>query len=410
MTNGPMDIVMVWRAPKPGQVKVSGTITKQHVGLENGVKFSIERLHESNMGSATYVLGPNLMLSTQESHYHTLTVEKGDLLFFRAHTNQTPFEELGVKWNPRVEYTGENPDPIQEASRHESSYDEGVLVGTNLEHTFKKKGKFRLEWPNFNNYDEDRVTIRVSFFKKGTDGGGNLPVVGNNVVIYEKTSDIREYTSFNSPNLDLDMSSITSVPSSFLYVKVEVLSDSEIDWGQLDRKFKPKLVSLNRDNTDVYLTPYYGNYSKVHTSHPPLEYIASGPNVRVTIKNNFSLSDCTEAVCQDRYVYLVARGGSGQIIPLVNMRTDEPIGYMKFRYKFNAAGTIVQKQRLNENYQYVNLDDTYEITLISNIGSKDFFEYYTTEYKIGELLDAYQDSTTTPLIKVTGGSPAPYTY
>ncbi|MCS4240305.1 RHS repeat-associated core domain-containing protein [Myroides odoratus] len=410
MTNGPMDIVMVWRAPKPGQVRVSGTITKQHVDLENGVKFSIERMHETNMGNATYVLGPNLMLSTRESHNHTLTVVKGDLLFFRAHTNQTPFEELGVKWNPRVEYTGENPDPIQAASRHESSYDEGVLVGTNLEHTFNTKGKYRLEWPNFSNYDEDRVTIRVSFFKKGTDGGGNLPVVGNNVVIYEKTSNIREYTSFNSPNLDLDMSSITSVPSSFLYVKVEVLSDSEINWGQLDRKFKPKLVSLNRENTDVYLTPYYGNYSKVHTSYTPLQFIASGPNVRVTIKNNFSLPACTEAVCRDRYVYLVARYSNGQIVPLVNSSSGAPSGYTKFRYKFNAAGNIVQKQRLNENYVYQNLDDSNNINLTTSIGERFFFEYYTTEYKIGELLDAYQNSTATPLIKVTGGSPAPYTY
>ncbi|WP_353118219.1 RHS repeat-associated core domain-containing protein [Myroides odoratus] len=410
MTNGPMDIVMVWRAPKPGQVKVSGTIMKQHVGLENGVKFSIERLHESNMENATFVLGPNLMLSTRESHNHTLTVVKGDLLFFRAHTNQTPFEELGVTWNPRVDYIGENPDPIQSASRHESSYQEGVLVGTNLEHTFKKKGKFRLEWPNFNNYDEDRVTIRVSFFKKGTDGGGNLPVVGNNVVIYEKTSGIREYSSFNSPNLDLDMSSITTVPSSFLYVKVEVLSDSEIDWGQLDRKFKPKLVSLNRDNTDVYLTPYYGNYSKVHTSYTPLQFIASGPNVRVTINNNFSLPACTEAVCRDRYVYLVARYSNGQIVPLVNSSSGAPSGYTKFRYKFDAAGNIVQKQRLNQNYVYQNLDNSNNINLTTSIGERFFFEYYTTEHKIGELLDAYQNSTATPLIKVTGGSPAPYTY
>ena len=410
MTNGPMDIVLVWRAPKPGQVKVSGTISKQHVALENGLKFSIERLHESNMGDASFVLGPNLMLSAQESHNQTLTVVKGDLLFFRVHTNQTPFEELGVKWNPRVEYTGENPDPIQAASRHESSYDEGVLVGTNLEHTFKTKGKFRLEWPNFSHYDEDQVTIRVSFFKKGTDGGGNLPVVGNNVVIYEKTSNILEYTSFNSPNLDLDMGSITSVPSSFLYVKVEVLSDSEIDWGQLDRKFKPKLVSLNRDNTDVYLTPYYGNYSKVHTSYTPLQFIASGPNVRVTIKNNFSLPACTEAVCRDRYVYLVARYSNGQIVPLVNSSSGAPSGYTKFRYKFNAAGNIVQKQRLNQNYVYQNLDDSNNINLTTSIGERFFFEYYTTEYKIGELLDAYQNSTATPLIKVTGGSPAPYTY
>ena len=410
MTNGPMDIVMVWRAPKPGQVKVSGTITKQHVGLQNGLKFSIERLHETNMGNATYILGPNLMLSTRESHNHTLTVVKGDLLFFRAHTNQTPFEELGVTWNPRVDYIGENPDPIQSASRHESSYQDGVLIGTNMEHTFKTKGKYRLEWPSFNIYDEDRVTIRVSYFKKGTDGGGNLPAVGRNVVIYEKTSGIQTSTNFASPNLTLDMSTVTSVPSSFHYVKVEVLSDSEIDWGQLDRKFKPKLVSLDQDNTDVYLTPYYGNYSKVHTSYVPLKVTGTGPDVTITIKNNFKLGECTQPVCNDRYVYLVARWGNGSIIKLVNGSSDSPAGYIKFRYKFDSAGNIVQKQRLNANYQYENLGNTYTMNFGNSVGQKYYFEYYTTEHKIGELVDAYQAGAFPALIQATarGGSPSTY--
>lgn len=384
LTNGPMDLVMVWRAPKPGQVKVTGTISKQHIALDSGVKFSIERLKDNEMGNATFVLGPNLMLSTRETHNHTLTVEKGELLFFRVHTNQIPLEELGVSWNPKVEYTGTNPDPIIASSRHASTYNEGFIVGSKMEHLFKESGKYRLEWPSFSIIDNDRVTIRVSYFKKGTANGGNLPIIGNNVVIYEKTSSIEGTTTFTSPNQTLDMETITSVPDSFHYIKIEVLSDSEIDWKTIDTQFKPKLVSLNPSNPDVYVVPYYSNYSKVHTSNIPLEYTANGSRVSVTIKNNFKLPGCTAAVCQDRYVYLVARYPSGSIISLVSSsNSDAPRGYVKFRYKFDAEGNIVQKQRLMSNNQYQNLGDTDNFSLTPGIGSRYFFEYYTTEYKIG---------------------------
>ncbi|QQU04946.1 toxin TcdB middle/N-terminal domain-containing protein [Myroides odoratus] len=131
--------------------------------------------------------------------------------------------------------------------------------------------------------------------------------------------------------------------------------------------------------------------------------------MKVTIKNNFKLAACTDAVCRDRYVYLIARNPSGQIIKLSNIDSGDPMGYIKFRFKFDAAGNIVQKQRLNQNYQYENLGNTDSFTLTSRIGARYFFEYYTTEHKIGELLDAYQNSNAPTLIQVTS-NPAPYTY
>ncbi|MGG5600778.1 RHS repeat-associated core domain-containing protein [Myroides sp. C8-3] len=411
MTNGPMDVVMVWRAPKPGQIRVTGTIEKQHIGLESGVKFSIERLHETNMEAASFVVGPNLMLSSIETHSHTLTVEKGELLFFRVHTNQVPIAELGISWNPKVEYTGVNPDPMSYSSRHTSSYADGFIVGSKLELMFKEAGKYRLEWPSFTVQENDRVTLRVSYFKKGTTVGGNVAILGNDVVIYEKTSNIEGVTTFSSPNQLLDMETITSVPSSFHYIKVEVLSDSEIDWKSIDTKFKPKLVSLDSANPDLYITPYYSNYSKVHTSNIPLEYTAEGPRVSVTIRNNFRLPECTEAACQDRYVYLVARNPNGSIISLVSTRNpNDPKGYVKFRYKFDASGTIVQKQRLMSNNRYENLGDTDSFSLTPRVGARYYFEYYTTEHKIGELVDAYQSGDNEPLIKVTASGANPSSY
>ncbi|WHT38453.1 SpvB/TcaC N-terminal domain-containing protein [Myroides sp. mNGS23_01] len=415
MTNGPMDMVMVWRAPKPGQIKVTGTIGKRYVALQNGVKFSIERLNASDlMGTASFILGPNLMLSTREDHNHTLTVEKGDLLFFRVHTNQIPVEELGVTWNPKVEYIGVNPDPVMTSSRHVSTYEEGFIVGASMEHVFKEAKKYQLEWPRFIFQDKDRITIRVSYFKKGTNTGGNIPIIGNNVVIYEKTSTINEPFDFQNFNRIIDASSVTSVPSSYHYLKIEVLSDSEINWKEVDQRFKPKLKVLGSNEPDIYLTPYYSNYSKVHTSYVPIQFTGNGPEVTITIKNNFSLPACTQETCNDRYVYLVARRANGSIIKLVSGSADNSAGYIKFRYKFDATGRIVQKQRLNAHDVYENLGDTFTMVFDNVPGDKYFFEYYTTENKIGELVDAYQAYTGTnpppPLIKITARRATPATY
>ncbi len=405
LTNSPMDVVMVWRAPKAGQVSVTGIITKEHISLQSGVKFSIEKLHETDMGPAQFIYGPQLMLSSDITHSDLVYVVKGDLLLFRTHTNQVPLQELGITWNPKVEYTTPNLDPFLTSSRHSSSYKESFIIGMNQEEIFKKGGKFRLEWPSFSVYDQDRITIRVSYFKKNSTTGGNLPILGNNIVIYEKTSGILENYTFSSPNSTLDNYSVTSNPMSFHYLKVEVLSDSEIDWKTIDTKFKPKLVSLDNNNDDVYLTPYYSNYSKVKIYNNPLLGKASGPNATVEINNNFSIPQCNQSLCENRYVYLVAKHSSGSIIKLVSSSTGAPAGYVKFRYKFDANGNIVQKQRLNENYIYVNESSTYSFTTTPYNGQKYYFEYYTTEHGIAEKLHLLQENTSTSLIKVSSSQP-----
>ncbi len=405
LTNGPMDLVMVWRAPKNGTVSVTGTITKQHIALQSGVKFSIEKLHESDMGEADFILGPHLMLTGSESHNNTITVVKGDLLFFRVHTNQIPVEELGVTWNPKVTYSGPNLDPVMTSSRHTSTYKESFIVGSNYEHIFKKKGKFKLEWTPFSLNDVDRVTVRVSYFKKDTDEGGNIPVSGSNMVIYQKTSNINTSSSFPSPDVMLDMSSITSTPTSFHYMKVEVLSDSEINWKDIDNKFKPKLVSQNDDNEDIYLIPYYTNYSKVHIANPPLIFTSTGADLEVVINNTFTLPGCTETVCKDRYIYLTAKRDNGEIVTLVNSNTGAPAGYFKIRYKIDQDGNIVQRQRLKASYTYEDIGATDGFFTTSSVGKKYFFEYYSPEYALAKKLDDFQNNGTNNLIRIQGATP-----
>src|SRR5690606_23125621 len=41
--NDLMDIVKVWVAPKSGYINIKGTITKNFLGIENGIRYSIEK-------------------------------------------------------------------------------------------------------------------------------------------------------------------------------------------------------------------------------------------------------------------------------------------------------------------------------------------------------------------------------
>ena len=406
LTNGLMDVVMVWRAPKDGQVKVSGTITKQHIALQSGVKFSIEKLHDTNMGEATFVYGPHLMLSSSDSHNQTMNVVKGDLLFFRVHSNQTPIQELGVTWNPKVEYLSQNFESSLGYSKYSSSYQESFMVGTQYEHTFTKNGKYRLEWPSFNFYTNDRINIRVSYFKRGTSGSGNIPIIGSSVFVYDKMGGVNGSTTFSSPGLILDMQNITSNPETYHYVKVEVLSDSEVDWNTIDTNFKPKLTAQDNQE-DVFLVPYYSNYSNVITNYPNSDYtVGYSSSKDYEINHNFSLPGCTEEICKDRYVYLILKRSNGSVISYVNS-SGANTGYAKFRYKMNANGTIASREWLDYNTKtYKSLPSNSSIFgLGGSAGNKAFFEYYTSENAIAKLLDKYQNTGSNFLARIVGETP-----
>ncbi|MCP1995254.1 SpvB/TcaC N-terminal domain-containing protein, partial [Flavobacterium sp. HSC-61S13] len=403
LTNGLMDVVMVWRAPKSGQVRIDGTISKQHINLQSGVKYSIEKLHDTDMGPATFIYGPHLMLSSSDKHDLTVNVVKGDLIFFRTHSNQMPVQELQVTWNPKVTYLTQNFESSTGHSKYSSSFEESLIVGSNYEHTFKKSGRYRLEWPSFNFETNDRITIKVSHYTKESNGLINKAVKGNNVTIYERVSAIDDITNFPSPNLILNMNSINSNPQSFHYVKVEVLSESEVNWKDIDTHFRPKLVSLDNQD-DIYLVPYYSNYSNVNTNYANSDFTTYTTADEFTINHNFSLPGCTQNSCENRYVYLIIKWSGGRIATFergINNRY-----YAKFRYKINAHGTIVQRQWLDINKnKYVDVKSTTTHGLGGFAGKNIFFEYYTTDYVIAEKLKNYQNTGSNFLVRVNNETP-----
>ncbi|MCP1995124.1 RHS repeat-associated core domain-containing protein [Flavobacterium sp. HSC-61S13] len=402
LTNGLMDVVMVWRAPKDGTIKIDGTITKEHIALQSGVKFSIEKLHETNMEKAAFIYGPYLMLSSSKTHTQTLNVVKGDLIFFRTHSNQVPVKELGVTWNPKVTYLTQNFESATGEPKYSSDFQESMIVGTNYEHTFMKAGRYRLEWPSFNFNTGDDVTIKVSHYIKGANGGAIVAATGNNVVVYEKKTTINGITTFSSPNLTLNMTSINNNSATFQYVKVEVLSDTEVNWKDIDAKFKPKLVSLDGQE-HVFAVPYYSNYSNVHTSYAYSDFTNYFTGTKLSINHDFSLPNCTKNICEDRYIYLILKRTDGKLAPL---NTGTTLQYAKFRYKINASGAVVARQRFDVTANnYVAVANTTTYFLENLAGGKVFFEYYTADKAIAERLKTYQNTGSNYLVRLNNLAP-----
>ncbi|SFJ20247.1 RHS repeat-associated core domain-containing protein [Myroides guanonis] len=401
MADGLMDVVMVWRAPSHGQVRISGVVNKQHIALQSGVKFSIEKLEYADMGEATFIYGPHLMLSSSDSHDQIVNVRKGDALFFRVHSNQMPVQELGVTWNPKIEYLTNNFPSALGYPQYSSSYQDSFIIGSNYEHTFKQNGKYRLEWPTFNFTTGERINIKISYYKKGTDPKNNIPIIGSDVVIYEKLSLINGTTTFSSPNIVLDMKNITNDGKTFHYVKVEVLSESEVNWKDIDTNFKPKLTSLGIQD-DVILIPYYSNYGYNYSVGPPSNFTGYAANRKILIKHDFYFRFCTTEQCDDRYIYLVVKYEDGSVATF-NNANNYPITYAKFRYKIAGNGAIKKREVMDyPNQQYKDVGATSEHLLINFVGKKVFFEYYTLDDHIGERIGGYLHSLEPTLIQLVG--------
>lgn len=410
LTNGLMDVVMVWKAPKDGQVKVTGTITKQHIALQSGVKFSIEKLHDTNMGAATFVYGPHLMLSSSDSHDNTLNVVKGDLLFFRVHSNQMPVQELGVTWNPKVEYLTENFQSPLGYPKYSSSYQESFIVGAPYEHIFDTNGKYRLEWPllsyNIGTELKSPVRIKVSYYKKGSgSSGGNIPIIGMNEVIFEKLNNFHGNSvhQVSSGNMIIDMTGIDiKNPETYHYMKVEVSSEIEIEWKMISDDFKPKLVSLD-GKEDIHLIPSYTNYSNVHTNYYGSDTRNHTYAASIYINHNFILPNCTKDVCEDRFIYMVLRRSDG-IIP-----SFEDGRNMMFRYKIGADGKVKERHIIMDSYAHYTNYGSKVVNAVEgypSFGNMSFYtEYYTTDFAIAEKLKQYQNTGTNYLVKIENDVP-----
>ncbi len=389
IADGLMDIVKVWRAPRDGVINIRGQITKVHVAIDNGIRYSVEKGAGDFSGETAYLRQPQLMVQGSEpTNFNNIAVNRGDLIFFRVSSSQIPEEEVQVSWSPAITYVANDKISANKYPLYSSTYNDAFIVGASQEFTVMKNGSYKLEWDSFaiNNVGgtnatlSDDVTFRVTYYKRDQNSGALLPLRNNNVEIYKVTAKNNVNTSISSPNLTLNVTGVNeSSPFSFQYIKVEVLADSEVNWKYIDTRFKPRLISDGKIN---HLIPYYTNYGYVHSNYEHLTY--TNDVHRVYLKHYFVIPNCSDNVCLKRYVYLTVKENDHLLFV-----EGKP---MKFRYTMNGNGTTEERRRYNVvtgNYDEVSGDYT-SFLVNTALWKKLHVEYFASDSGIGDLFEKSQ--------------------
>src|SRR5690606_23944027 len=316
LNNDLMDVVRVWVAPKDGKVNITGTISKQFVSSDDGVRFSVEHssrffniFNPGGSGGGTIPINPNpigggpivsdtligivptsnyiidpslLVVNSMATNASNVSVKKGDMLFFRVNSSQLPGEEpIKVNWNPKVTYTAQNFDSPNQYKQYSSQYSDSYVYGDILVTeplVIKKNADYFLRWDNFtiNNSGTipqltDDVQIKVKVYKTAEYNEGDesydpeelFPIsIGASTVIQRGINNTLQshdfylwaYLPVGQPVIDEDD------PSTYIYVRIEVSTTSQIDWKTLDDKFKPYVHNVT-DDEKYYITPSYQTYS-----------------------------------------------------------------------------------------------------------------------------------------------------
>src|SRR5690606_19273156 len=139
-----------WRAPISGTVNITGSINKEHVNVNNGVYYAIERGNESMNGFTTDVLAPQILTTGNfTTNINNLNVNAGDLLYFRVGGASVLEHHAKVTWNPIVTYTHALPS-ANGTSLISSTYDDSFFLNGADEITLPQNGTYRLSWDGFN--------------------------------------------------------------------------------------------------------------------------------------------------------------------------------------------------------------------------------------------------------------------
>ena len=443
LENDLMDVVKVWTAPKKGTVNINGIISKQYVSSDKGVRYSVEKsgsilatlpfnenlsVEEESQESdnttnnfvpigpinpidiypTTYLIQPSLLIVNPiATNVSNVQVSKGDQIYFRVNSAHVPSETVNVFWDPEITYTTENFDSPNQYKQYSSKYSDSFVYGNTFSEptVITKNGNYNISWDNFsiNNSStipelSDDVTIKLTLYKTNEQPGTNADP---EIIIsgYPKTYTIKRnvFNTLNNPNINLNLSGIsTGNIGSFHYLKIEVLTDSQINWKNLDNKFKPRLVN-NTTGEVEYLKPLYKTFPRQLTS-----YYKSTFNTAATIniKHNFVLPDCTQEVCKDQYIYLIAKYHYGKIP--VTTAGSHPA---KFRYKVNISGVVTEVRQHNGTDYAVVINPASISQINVAAGNSVYFEYYTETFTIASKINKYQNTSNDLLFSNTTGAP-----
>ncbi|QYJ68245.1 toxin TcdB middle/N-terminal domain-containing protein [Flavobacterium litorale] len=256
------DHVKVWSAPYTGKVSVSADefielkninyYTNHPLDGSNQIKLSIEHFKSGSANSDAEIIEslthnlPNN--STQVSSVglgsHPIDVEKGDLIFFRAHNVGYGYG-AEVKWNPRVDYQGfdtagnqfqfnidDETGKFGNEYRSTNDYINNNAGLLELDNNNTYQINFNLDT---NPYTQDQFSDAISFVIKKTkislqDGS---EVVEN---IWRKTYNPVTGGITSSSNASTDQVSIPSNSNTNYYYILQfyVESDSNVNWESIN--------------------------------------------------------------------------------------------------------------------------------------------------------------------------------
>jgi len=397
MANDMIDIVKMWRAPISGTVNISGSINKQHVNVNNGIYYAVERGNENMAGLTTNVLTPQILTTgTFATNINNLSVNAGDILYFRVGGANVLQHHAQVTWNPSVTYT-HALQSANDMSLISSGYTDSFLLNGSGEVTLPQNGTYRLSWDSFNINNtgavseiSDNVTISLLVYTRNLNTGVAENISGLTPVRFTKDVKINELTTLSAFSETYTVAN--DKPS---YVQLIVHSSSQVDLRKIAAKFKPKLIYLT-ENKPMSIVPKYSNYSKQHTNY---FYTSTNQNVTksYTIKNKFQLAGCTATNCTDQIITLTIKNEKGKLLTLSNGRLA------KIDYKLDQNGRVTGVRYLGSNNlpatylptSFVTsstLNDQINVTIPFSTTSKIYFEYFTGSKVIANQLRNYQNS------------------
>ena len=428
--NDLMDAVKVWIAPKKGKINITGTISKQFVATENGIRYSIEQsglqlwpqgnLSEESseepamaannpigpidLSATRYIQPPVLLVvNSAPTDFSNIEVDQGDMIFFRVNNSQVPTALAHVSWDPQITYTEQNFDSPNQYKQYSSKYSDSFIYGNAIgePYIFKESGSYRLTWDNFsiNNAGttaelSDDVHIKAVVYKRNTSNQENNP----EVVLNQYNFAIKR-NQLNTLNNPYQLINITGVnpnnAESFAYLRLEVSTTSQINWKTLDTKFKPAVLKVAANETTP-VAPLYKVYARQVT-----DYYQSTFSTQTTlqVKHNFTLAQCTQNSCKDQLIYMVAKNQYGKIPADPNGRA------IKFRYKINASGSITEIKQYDGNDFTISINSSAITQFTVPAGTSLYFEYYAETPGIANKLKKYQNDYNNLLTTTAGATP-----
>lgn len=462
LANDLMDVVKVWVAPKSGTINISGIISKQLVGIENGIRYSIEKSSNSInylgglkkiddfgfvpsteliasqvfnltpistiqtqlLNNTAYIKAPTLMLSnSQDTNFTNISVSKGDMIFFRVNNSQIPIELAEVTWNPSVTYINQDFDSPNGYKQYSSQYSDSFIYGNVSAEPIiiDSNGNYLLEWDAFsiNNSGtnaelSDDVKVNVYLYKQQPNSTTEVGVLPSQTSPLLHTFTIKRNIqnnfgagSISIPITHINFNDINNISENeafaISYLKIELETKSQINWKNLDNKFVPRFRKIGEETQ--YVVPSYEVYKNQLTSYTNSKFTSS---TSVRINHNFILNNCNNNDCSNQYIYLIAKNKNGKVPNLLNI--NGVLYPIKIRYTINEYGNIIDKKAFNPNLNTpdytVNLTSTFSDITFSNTDV--YFEYYTRDAVIATKLSNYQN--TNKLIYYSNGTDALYTY